>query len=138
MNEYIFHDVGIKNLTNVIENKSAHLSFEDMRSVHTHVKHSMDIARKNGISEPHIIQAIMHHHESCDGHGYPSRLEEYDISNLASIISICDVFNALTSERPYRKKYSTFDALKIMMTEENMVHKFRKHYLRVFLEALKQ
>jgi HD-GYP domain-containing protein (c-di-GMP phosphodiesterase class II) len=76
----------------------------------------------------------MHHHESHDGTGYPDALLSEEISPFASILSVCDVFEALTNDRPYRKKYSTFNALKIMMKDDEMVNKFNQEYLKSFLK----
>ena len=78
----------------------------------------------------------MQHHERQDGNGYPDKLRDDEISEFASIISVCDVFDALTSERPHRKSFTTFEALKMMTKGEDMVHKFDKKFLHIFLKSL--
>ena len=78
----------------------------------------------------------MHHHEQYDGSGYPEKLKEEDISVYASILSICDVFDALTSERPHRKQYSSFEAIKMMIKDDSMANKFNHKYLQLLLKSL--
>ncbi|MCD4668580.1 MAG: HD domain-containing protein, partial [Sulfurimonas sp.] len=131
----LLHDIGIKMINKDIIDKNAKLNIEELEAVHQHCKYSSDIATKNHIHDPYIIDAIMHHHESHDGTGYPSGLKSKDISNFASILSISDVFDALTNKRSYREKNSTFDALKIMMQDTSMANKFNQEYLKVFLQA---
>jgi len=131
----LMHDTGTKKINDSIKNKDSKLDFKETEAVQKHSNYSIDIARRNNINDPYILDAILHHHECHDGSGYPDRLESKDISDFSSILSICDVFDALTSERPYRKDKSTFDALKIMMKEESMVYKFNQRYLKIFLQS---
>ncbi len=131
----ILHDGGVKKIDESIRNKDSKLSMQEMEVVQHHSKDSSNIAKKNYIDDPYILDAILHHHECYDTTGYPDHLEGKDISKFASIISISDVFDALTNNRSYRKKYSTFDALKIMMKEESMVDKFNQKYLKIFLKS---
>ncbi|MCD6172164.1 MAG: HD domain-containing protein [Sulfurimonas sp.] len=131
----LLHDIGIKMIDKNIIDKNAKLNIKELEVVHQHSKYSSDIATKNHIHDPYIIDAIMHHHESHDGTGYPSALKSKDISNFASILSISDVFDALTNKRSYREKNSTFNALKIMMQDTSMINKFNQEYLKVFLQA---
>ncbi len=131
----LLHDLGIKKINDSIKNKDAKLSLDELEAVHQHSKYSTEIIEKNYIHDPYIIDAVMHHHESHDGMGYPDALLSEDISSFASILSISDVFDALTNDRPYRKKYSTFNALKIMMKDDEMVNKFNQEYLKLFLKS---
>jgi HD-GYP domain-containing protein (c-di-GMP phosphodiesterase class II) len=103
--------------------------------VQKHPDYSVEIVMKNYIHDPYIIDAIKHHHESHDGNGYPDGLSGNAISEFSSIICISDVFDALTNNRAYREKHSTFDALKIMMKDETMVNRFNQNYLKVFLQS---
>lgn len=71
-------------------------------------------AVKNLSIAQEIKDAIMYHHESFDGTGYPLRLKGKDIPLIARLIKIGDVYNALTTDRPYRQAYSKKDALELM------------------------
>jgi len=129
----LLHDVGIKKIDDAIFTKETSLCKDETNQVQLHPKYSRDIAIENSISNPDTLLAILQHHENYDGSGYPKGLKEDEISNLASIISISEVFDALTSKRPYREKYSSFEALNIMLKEESMVNKFNKKFLQKFL-----
>ena len=61
-----------------------------------------------------VLDAVRLHHEKYNGQGYPLGLAGEEIPILARIIQICDVYDALTSDRPYRKGYSSEEAVQIM------------------------
>ena len=130
------HDLGMKNINEDIINKNSKLDLDELELMQQHCKYSSDIAKKNYVHDPYILDAIMHHHEALDGSGYPNQINSQEISQFAAILSITDNFDALTSSRPYRKKYSTFEALTIMMKEDSMANKFNQEYLKVFLASL--
>src|SRR5688572_11720411 len=64
-----------------------------------------------------VLPMIRGHHERYDGHGYPDRLAGEDIPLAARILCVADVFDALTSDRPYRKAFATQDALRMMQAD---------------------
>jgi putative two-component system response regulator len=64
-----------------------------------------------------VLPIIRHHHEKCDGNGYPDRLKRDEIPITARILSVVDVFDALTTERPYKKPFTLDNALQIMQEE---------------------
>ena len=86
--------------------------------------------------DPIIINAVKHHHERYDGSGYPNQLLKEEISDFGSIIAICDVFDALTIDRPHTKGYGTFEALKIMIQDESMKNKFNDSYIKQALRSI--
>lgn len=131
----LMHDTGIKDVDDSIKNKDSELSIKELEAVQKHSTYSSNIAIKNNITDPYILDGIRRHHECYDGTGYPDRLHGKDISIFASILAISDVFDALTSDRPHRKDKSTFDALKIMMKDDSMVGKFNQEYLKIFLQS---
>jgi len=132
----LLHDIGTKKIDDAILNKEDKLSFNELETIHNHTKYSVEIVKHNDISDISIIDAIMHHHENSDGSGYPHHLKQEDISDYASILSIVDVFNALTSDRVHRKAYSSFNALKMMMQDAKMINKFNHAYIELFLHTL--
>jgi len=132
----LMHDVGYKKIDNSTTDKSTKLTIKDIEHIHRHSQYSVDIIKQNHILDPYIIDAVMHHHERYDGSGYPEGLEREEISDFASILAICDVFDALTNNRPHRKEYSSFDALKMMMKDTSMVHKFNQEYLLLSLKSI--
>ena len=131
----LLHDLGLKKINNSILTKEQPLSFKELELVHKHSIYSTEFAQKNNISNQYILDAIMHHHECYDGTGYPDHLKKNKILQLTSILAIADVFDALTNDRPYRQKHTSFDALKIMMQDTDMVHKFNQTFLKEFLHS---
>jgi HD-GYP domain-containing protein (c-di-GMP phosphodiesterase class II) len=67
----------------------------------------------NGITEA-ALDVCLHHHEKVDGSGYPHRLRSDDISLLAKMGAVCDVYDAVTSDRPYKKGWDPAEAVRRM------------------------
>jgi len=78
---------------------------------------------------------VLQHHERIDGTGYPKGLRGNEIHIYARICAIADVCDALTSDRPYRKKMAPFVALKLM--REEMMHHFQKDLFEQFVLLFK-
>ncbi|WP_373071315.1 HD-GYP domain-containing protein [Sulfurimonas sp.] len=129
-------DLGLKKIDNSVVSKDSPLSKEEVESIHRHTILSVQIAQHNKIHRPDIIDAIRHHHENYDGSGYPDQLNSDHISKYAAILSICDVFDALTSVRPYREGKTSFEALTFMMKDPSMMHRFNHQYIKVFIRTL--
>jgi len=79
---------------------------------------------------------IKHHHERWDGRGYPDRLRGEEIPFLSRILSVADVYDALTSDRSYRKKLS--DDVAIRIIRENTGSQFEPKVVDVFLKLHEQ
>jgi len=129
-------DIGMFKVEDSIRYKASKLNKSELHLMQQHPKFSVEIINHNHIHKPYIIEAVLHHHERYDGSGYPDKLRDNQISKFASILAICDVFDALTINRPYRKNYTYFEALKFMMKDLSMKDKFNTHYLQVFLKSL--
>ncbi len=132
----LLHDVGYKKIDDSIIKKTTNLNTKESAAIRKHSQYSVDILKQNKIYDPYIIDAVMHHHERYDGSGYPENLQMDEISDFASILGICDVFDALTNNRPHRKAYSSYDALRMMMKETSMVNQFNQKYLLLALKSL--
>lgn len=101
----LVHDLGKTWIANDILNKSGKLSPEER---HTMERHPVIGARiLIGYELPTFyVNAVLYHHEAWDGHGYPSGLREEQIPLSARILSVVDVYDVLTSERPYKEPLS--------------------------------
>lgn len=109
----LLHDIGKINIPEHILNKQGPLTNDDHTVLRNHPGWGANVAGLLNLSRP-IINIIRHHHERYDGKGYPSRIKGKDIPLETRIVSIADVYDALTSDRHYRKRYSADDALTIM------------------------
>lgn len=108
------HDIGKIVLPSEILNKPGKLNKNEYLLVQEHSKAGYDILRSSDFLYP-IAEIVYQHHERLDGSGYPRGLKDDQISLEARIIAVCDVFDAMTSHRPYRPKFSieeTFKELK--------------------------
>jgi HD-GYP domain-containing protein (c-di-GMP phosphodiesterase class II) len=129
-------DVGLTKVDQDIVSKHSPLSMKELENIHKHTILSMQIVKHNRIHRPDIINGVKHHHENIDGSGYPDRLRNEQISKFAAILAICDVFDALTSNRPYREKMTSYEALTHMMKDKDMAHKFNNKYIKIFIKLL--
>jgi putative two-component system response regulator len=84
-----------------------------------------------------VLPVIKHHHEKCDGTGYPDGLAGEDIPLLARVLAIVDVYDALTSRRAYRDAMSHEEAMKILK-EETGQGKFDPELAEEFEELIEQ
>ena len=80
-----------------------------------------------------LKKAVLEHHENIDGSGYPLGIKDGKICKMAKILTIVDVYDALVTERPYKKAKSPADALEILM---GMSNKFDLDILKVFINCV--
>lgn len=115
----LLHDIGKLQLANYLygnESIVSPLVIEEMKYVRMHPILSAQILSARGLS-PFIIESVRYHHEDYDGSGYPSNLVGDEIPLGARIIRPCDVFAALTADRPYRKHFEVDEAMSLMIDE---------------------
>ncbi len=112
----LLHDLGKISIPDAVLMKPSRLSKVEYEMVKYHSTLSYEIVSqlKSLKDLKTIANIVRHHHERCDGEGYPDGLKCHDISKGARILAIADVFDALTTTRPYRKAYSVDEALEIM------------------------
>lgn len=114
-----FHDIGKFLLQPHILNKKEKLAKEEFEYIKSHSKLGSKILKDFKISK-YILLCVYQHHENFDGTGYPDNLKEDEILLGAKIIRICDTFDALTMDRPYRKGSTIKDALEIMKNDKSL------------------
>jgi putative two-component system response regulator len=107
------HDCGKIGVTENILNKNGPLDEYEFEMIKNHPRWGADVAVQANMSE-NIVNIILHHHEKYDGSGYPSGLQGRTIPYTARIVTIADVFDALTSDRAYRKRFAPEKALGII------------------------
>lgn len=98
----LFHDIGKIAVPEQILNKSAKLDDDEFEMIKQHPSVGEQIIRSSGILDESAA-IIRHHHERIDGRGYPEGLQGQEIPLESQILAVADTFDALTSDRPYRK-----------------------------------
>jgi diguanylate cyclase (GGDEF)-like protein/putative nucleotidyltransferase with HDIG domain len=106
------HDIGKLAVPDAVLLKRGKLDAAEWAIMRAHTIIGFDLARRIPSLELAALDVIRHHHERWDGTGYPDRQSGSNISLAARIFAICDVWDALTSERPYKKAWSEADALR--------------------------
>lgn len=106
----LLHDIGKIGIADNILNKKSTLTQEDRKAIENHPLFGDQILGPiKFLREAQNI--VLHHHEKYDGSGYPSKLKGEEIPLLARIITVADSFDAMTSDRPYRKAFSLDEAM---------------------------
>lgn len=111
----LLHDIGKQNIPSEILNKPERLTPEEYEIMKSHAKISYDLIKNRKNLSVAVKTAILHHHENVDGSGYPQGIEGGDLSLLAKILHVADVYDALTSTRPYKVPYSPYEASEYLM-----------------------
>lgn len=112
----LLHDYGKIAVREAVLTKKGRLTPEEFEHIQSHPKYTRLILEKINFSRnlkdvPKIAGA---HHEKLDGTGYPDGLKDKEIPKLSKILAVCDVFDALTSQRPYRDRMNFFKVLSII------------------------
>jgi putative nucleotidyltransferase with HDIG domain len=108
----ILHDIGKSRIPSSILNKKGTLLPEEFEQMKTHTVIGYKISKDIPQLTYKIREGILMHHEREDGNGYPKGIKGNNISMYAKIISVADVYDALTSERVYKKRITPFDTFR--------------------------
>ena len=109
----LLHDLGKANIPLAILNKPGKLTDEEFDVIRHHPVASHEMLQHSGL-HPAVLDACLHHHEKIDGTGYPHRLAREQISTLARMTAICDVYDAITSNRPYKNGWDPAESIRRM------------------------
>lgn len=131
----ILHDLGKVGISDKILLKKSKLTKKEFDEIKKHPQIAADIIRPIQFMKD-IIPLILYHHEKWNGTGYPMGIKGRSIPVGARIISIADVYQALTSDRPYRRAFSKKKAMQIL--KENIGIQFDPAIVKVFLRILKE
>jgi HD-GYP domain-containing protein (c-di-GMP phosphodiesterase class II) len=112
------HDIGKMKLDKQLLNKKGKLNVTEFQKIKRHPQLGYEIIKSVASSDVIVQQCILFHHEKYNNKGYYG-LPYENLPNYPKIISICDVFDALTSKRPYRNSISPANALKILLNSIN-------------------
>lgn len=112
----LLHDIGKVGVKDAVLNKEAKLTAEELAHIRTHPARGYEICKKLK-SFKHLLPIIRSHHERWDGKGHPDGMKGDEIPYLARICAITDAFDAMTSNRPYRKGIPPKNAANIFERE---------------------
>ncbi|MCQ3029576.1 HD-GYP domain-containing protein [Pseudomonas syringae] len=107
----LMHDVGKVVIPLTILNKPGALSDEEFATMRRHSQSGADMLRQSNHFSPRVMDVCLHHHEKIDGTGYPHRLAGSQISLFARMGAVCDVYDAVTSDRPYKEAWGPAEAI---------------------------
>lgn len=129
----LLHDLGKMGIPDAILNKEGRLTDAEFLAVRDHPEHGYQAL----VQSPNIPEAALdvcrHHHEKMDGSGYPFGLPADAISLVARLGAVCDVYDALTSERVYKEAWSPVEALAAMWSWEGH---FDRKLLFTFMQSI--
>jgi len=128
----ILHDVGKIGVRDDVLLKQDKLDHEELEKMSMHSEYGSEILGHIKYLKD-VIPGVRSHHERVDGKGYPDKLCDRDIPLSAKIISVADTFDAMTTDRPYRKALSVDIAFEELRTKSGM--QFDKQVVDAFMQA---
>lgn len=131
----ILHDIGKIGIEESILNKPGKLTDEEFDKIKQHPQNGIKIIQDIAILKD-VSNIILDHHEKVDGTGYPNGKREGEINSEAAILGIADVYDALTSDRPYRKAMTVQQALTII--EEGKGKHFSPRLADEFIKMIQE
>ena len=130
----IFHDIGKTRVSREILNKTTSLTTNEFKLIKNHPVISYKMIKEIPFLDKCVSYGVLMHHEREDGSGYPLGLKGEAIHDFGKIIAIADVFDAINSNRGYKRKKAPFEALQIVKNES--LGKLNYEYVNIFLEHI--
>ena len=131
----LLHDVGKIGIPEQVLNKPGPLSADELELMRRHARIGYDVLKPVAQFRP-VLKAVLHHHENHDGSGYPDGLTGDQIPLEARLIHIVDIFDALTTDRPYRRGYPLASAYELLNAGAGRAT--APDLTRLFIDALRQ
>ncbi|MBW7476774.1 HD-GYP domain-containing protein [Paenibacillus oenotherae] len=117
----LLFDVGMSRLPKELLNKATPLTVEERLVMEKHTEEGFNIIRAQHDISLLSAHCAFQHHERYDGSGYPRRLRGNEIHEYAQIVALADVYDALTSPRPHRRRYTPTEAIEYLFAAGNTV-----------------
>ena len=129
----LLHDVGKSKIPNEILNKAGKLTDDEFAMMKQHSLFGYSILKEKDDLSKQIKLGVLQHHEKMNARGYPMGVGADSINIFARIISVADIYDALVTERPYKKPFSPRDAVEMIMS---MTEELDINVMRSFLESV--
>lgn len=134
----LLSEIGKMKVSKGILNKTEKLDDEELAEVRKHVVFGYALLIESPLKNlRNVLMGVLHHHERCDGSGYPSKLKNDKISDFGKIIAILDTYDAMATNRSYAKRNSPFDIIKVLYGDA-LAGKLDTHFVVVFVQRLLQ
>lgn len=129
------HDCGKIGVPEKILNHNGSLTEKEFAVIKNHPRWGADVAREAHLSDV-VVNIVLHHHERYNGCGYPLGISGADIPLEARIVAVADTFDAIITDRPYRKGESIEKAIEILSSKRGEA--FDPDIVEVFLSLVKE
>lgn len=129
----MLHDLGKAVMPLNVLNKPGALSDDEYRIMKAHPVRGYEMLKSAGGVSEAVLDVALHHHEKFDGSGYPHNLEGEAISLMARMGAVCDVYDAITSNRPYKKAWGPAESLQRMVGWKGH---FDERVLKAFIRSI--
>lgn len=130
----LLHDIGMLRIPREILEKKENLTPQELQRIQVHPLYAYKIIVKELLYSEEIGRIALQHHERWDGEGYPRRLSGEAIDIGARIVSVCDAFEAMVSEKPYRNSMIGYQAMKNLLSDNG--RRFDPEVLKAFIKTM--
>lgn len=130
----LLHDIGMVAVPASLIAKAGRLTPDERMLIEQHPDLGCQVIHRLGSEYHWLTQVVQQAHERIDGSGYPKRLKGRQISEIAQILGVVDVFDALVSARPYRRRLLPHEAVKELLVSERTA--FPREILKALIEQL--
>jgi putative nucleotidyltransferase with HDIG domain len=130
----LLHDLGKAVMPMEVLNKPGKLTDEEFRVIKSHPVEGHRMLVEGGAVGVIPLDVCLHHHEKVDGSGYPKGLKDAEISLFAKMGAVCDVYDAITSNRPYKAGWDPAESIR-KMTEWSRGH-FEERVFQAFVKSI--
>ncbi|TCW61145.1 HD-GYP domain-containing protein [Treponema sp. J25] len=130
----LLHDIGMLRVPREILEKKENLTTQELQRIQVHPLYGYKIIVKELLYSEEVGRIALQHHERWDGEGYPRRLSGEAIDIGARIVSVCDAFEAMVSEKPYRNSMIGYQAMKNLLSDNG--RRFDPEVLKAFIKTM--
>jgi hypothetical protein len=130
----LVHDIGLLAIPQSLLTKAGRLTPEERMLIEQHPELGYQPLRKLGTTHEWLAEVVLHAHERWNGQGYPNKLKGRQINEFAQIIGVADVFDALVSPRPYRRRFRPHEAVREIVAVERAA--FPRETIKALVEQL--
>jgi HD-GYP domain-containing protein (c-di-GMP phosphodiesterase class II) len=129
----LMHDMGKALMPPEILNKPGKLTDEEFAVIRSHPERGHELLVEGRGATPEVLDVCLHHHERIDGTGYPHRLSAEALTQIARMGAICDVYDAITSNRPYKNGWDPAESIARMASWKGH---FDPQLFKLFVKSL--